>query len=72
MGLTPGKLGRVLRFRRALRMVELGRDSLIDIAIACGYYDQAHLDRDFRTFAGGPPTDYLARRLPPGFGVSGH
>jgi AraC-like DNA-binding protein len=70
VGLTPGTLARILRFRRALGLVEVGRIGLAEIALACGYYDQAHLDRDFRAFAGGPPTDYLARRRTGGLGVS--
>jgi AraC-like DNA-binding protein len=68
--LTPGSLARILRFRRALGLVEVGRIALAEIALTCGYYDQAHLDRDFRAFAGGPPTDYLARRVAGGPGVS--
>jgi AraC-like DNA-binding protein len=71
VGMTPGMLGRILRFRRAMRSLERGDGGLAQIALAAGYHDQAHLNRDFRIFAGGPPTDHLARRLPDGFGVSG-
>lgn len=71
IGLPPKTLARILRFNRAVEL--LGRDDgarLGEIALDCGYYDQAHLNRDFRAFAGDPPSAFLARRLPDGAGIA--
>jgi len=56
-GLPPKHLCRVLRFRHAWRLAETsaGRD-WPGVAAEAGYFDQAHLIRDFRQLAGGPPT----------------
>jgi len=67
---VPPKL--LARFHRARRLLE--RDDgrrWAEIAADCGYADQAHLNRDFRQFAGASPTELLARRLPDGLGWSG-
>jgi AraC-like DNA-binding protein len=53
VGLTPRVFGRLARFRQALDRRGAGWAS---IAADCGYCDQSHLIRDFRQFAGVPPT----------------
>lgn len=64
-GLTPKRVARVLRFEAAHRLLAGPRRPYIaDVAAHCGYYDQAHLDRDWRAFTGLSPTDWLAEELP--------
>jgi AraC-like DNA-binding protein len=60
VGLSPKVMGRVLRFHRALDMLRQGVPGRADVALACGYYDQAHLNREFRTLAGCTPTELLS------------
>ena len=62
-GLTPKALARVIRFDRAVDL--LGRaagDGLAAVAYTCGYFDQAHMNRDFRELAGTTPGALVARR----------
>lgn len=61
VGLTPKRCARVLRFRRVLaQLAAASRIPLSQIALAAGYSDQAHLNRDFHEMAGMSPTRYLA------------
>jgi AraC-like DNA-binding protein len=39
------------------------RLDLAELAAGCGYYDQAHMDLEFRALAGAPPTTWLAREF---------
>jgi len=39
------------------------RGSLAELAVACGYFDQAHLAREFRALAGCPPSQWLAEEF---------
>ena len=72
VGLPPKALARILRFDRvAERLRAVEEPQLAEVAFDCGYYDQAHLNRDFREFAGTTPSAYLARRLPDRGGVTG-
>jgi len=64
-GLTPKRLCRVLRFRHAISRIAPQADAA-ELALDCGYYDQAHLIRDFREFAGRPPGT-LKRGFVPAF-----
>jgi AraC-like DNA-binding protein len=66
LGFGPKSLIRLGRFQRALRSLDgPGRPSIARVAARAGYFDQAHLTRDFRVFAGIGPARYLreAREL---------
>jgi AraC-like DNA-binding protein len=68
IGLTPKTVARLFRFERAVALLRRRDVSLAELAFECGYYDQAHLNRDFREFAGRSPAAY-ARRIGPDGGV---
>jgi AraC-like DNA-binding protein len=70
VGVTPKLLGRILRFQHAVALSGTG-PGWAEIAQRCGYYDQAHLIRDFNQFAGSAPGEFARRRLPDGGGVVG-
>jgi AraC-like DNA-binding protein len=66
-GLTPKLAARVVRFERARRLLEAPATtppSIAAVAAACGYYDQAHLNRDFAVLAGCSPRELLRGDLP--------
>jgi AraC-like DNA-binding protein len=63
-GLSPKAAARVVRFERACALLRAGRGSLADVAHACGYYDQPHLNRDFRALAGCSPTAWIRSEFP--------
>ncbi len=60
VGLPAKRIARILRFRRTLERLSADRAlDLTELALDCGYYDQAHLYRDFRELAGLTPRAYL-------------
>ncbi len=57
IGMNPKLFARILRFSKAYRLHEaFPRLSWIDIAYKAGYYDQMHMIRDFKFFAGVNPS----------------
>ena len=65
VGLTPKLLARLCSFQRVI--CAIGQKPEVDwpaIAVRCGYYDQAHLIREFRAFSGMTPVSYLPKRGP--------
>jgi AraC-like DNA-binding protein len=60
VGMDPTLLRRIFRFRTAFGLLERlppGRWSRV--AARAGYFDQAHLIREFRRFAGAPPSVFF-------------
>jgi AraC-like DNA-binding protein len=64
VGLAPKPAARVLRFERAARLVVEGR-AAARVAAECGYADQSHLVREFRSLAGVTPRAYVAEQAFP-------
>lgn len=59
-GLPPSSLRRVLRFRRAFRLLDQSPPGTwARAAVSTGYFDQAHMIRDFRQFAGVAPSEFF-------------
>ena len=62
VGLTPKLFARLRRFQRVLAATGMRPVDWAGLSAACGYFDQAHLIRDFHAFCGLTPRQYLARR----------
>lgn len=60
VGLGPKLLARIVRFQEVFRAVEQCDAAWATVAVECGYYDQAHLIRDFNQFAQQTPAVLFA------------
>jgi AraC-like DNA-binding protein len=59
VGLTPKRYCRLLRFQNILECIAADDSvAFIDLALAAGYSDQAHFNREFQEFTGVTPTEY--------------
>jgi AraC-like DNA-binding protein len=58
VGVAPKSYARVLRCRNAMRLLKIGDWSIARIAQECGYFDQSHLNRDFRLITGVAPARF--------------
>lgn len=67
MGRPVAAYIRECRVRAAARALRESADSIGDIALACGFYDQAHLSHAFKALRGTTPLQYRRahRALPP-------
>ena len=50
VGVAPKAFARMVRLQSALRRIAAGQ-ALAEVALACGYYDQPHMARDFSRLA---------------------
>lgn len=65
IGMTPKQLCRNIRFKHTYKKIEASHlDSWADIALTCGYYDQAHLINEFKYFTGSSPAEYFKLSSP--------
>lgn len=67
VGVGPKMWLRVKRLQRAVATLPTSPKTLAEIAAACGYFDEAHMHRDFHLLAGRPVSDFSkprARRAP--------
>lgn len=63
IGLSPKALQRVFRFNQLLYAIDPTQPiNWAALAVEHGYYDQAHLNKEFLAFAGMNPTSYMERR----------
>ncbi len=61
VGSNPKKYLRVVRFQKALHVLQTRKDvNLTQLTYECGYYDQAHLIKEFKQFSGYTPSEYLS------------
>ena len=55
VGMNPKEYTRLVRFQKALWMMQRGSRNYAGIAAGCGYADQSHFIREFRQFSGLTP-----------------
>jgi AraC-like DNA-binding protein len=65
IGAPPKQYARILRFRRVLSLLQAGEAPLADLALDAGYYDQPHMNAEFRELSGFSPREFLAARRYP-------
>ena len=64
VGTTPKTFAQLTRFKQALHNLRYhpGKD-LLTIAVECGYYDHAHLIKDFKNFTGDTPACFRRQKI---------
>jgi AraC-like DNA-binding protein len=66
VGLAPKAVARVMRFDRAVQALRSPARALADVAFDSGYFDQAHMNRDFRELGGTTPRAFRSSLLDSG------
>lgn len=58
-GLTPKVYARINRFQNSLVRIGKGNISLTEASYECGYFDQSHFIREFKSFTGLSPSAFI-------------
>ncbi|MEW6271578.1 MAG: AraC family transcriptional regulator [Thermodesulfobacteriota bacterium] len=64
IGVVPKVYARIVRYRRALALLDARTSSLADVALQAGYYDQSHMTTEFRELGGLTPREFVAVHYP--------
>lgn len=63
-GLSAKSFHKINRFQHSLQLMAKNDQPFTSIAYECGYFDQSHFIRDFKSFTGTTPSDYIENRSP--------
>jgi AraC-like DNA-binding protein len=63
-GIAPKAAARVFRFEHACRLFLRSPHRIADVAVASGFYDQAHMVREWHALAGCSPREWILGQLP--------
>ncbi|MDR2534092.1 MAG: helix-turn-helix domain-containing protein [Tannerellaceae bacterium] len=64
VGASPKTFAQLTRFKQALHYLQRHpRKDLLTIAVECGYYDHAHLIKDFKSFTGETPACFRRQNI---------
>ena len=63
-GLSPISFTKINRFQFSLKLIAKNDQPFTSIAYDCGYFDQSHFIKDFKSFTGVTPSAYLANVSP--------
>lgn len=59
IGISPKTFSKITKFKHTIAYLEKYPDaSILDVAVDCGYYDQAHLIKDFKSLSGNSPSHF--------------
>jgi AraC-like DNA-binding protein len=61
IGISPKSFFNIQRFNKSLKLIQSKDPSLTSIAYDCGYFDQSHFIREFKTFSGVTPSKFLSK-----------
>lgn len=64
LGVSPRMFLKIARFKKSLEYLNGGPGSLTAVAYDCGYFDQSHFIRDFKSFTGVTPSSYSPDLFP--------
>jgi AraC-like DNA-binding protein len=62
-GLSPKSFTKIRRFQLSLKLIAKNEQPFTSIAYDCGYFDQAHFIREFKSFTGVTPSVYLENKI---------